>query len=105
MPSLTSFRSLQSRRAVSSRIAIRRSSMHSPWNGSLLFDTARHRQRLGLPVDYLRLNQWQERWVAEPDCRSSVTVWDAGRVVADGDPGSGAFGPLNRSPASTTSAR
>lgn len=38
----------------------------APWRGRLTFDISRHRTFLGLPADYPRLNQWPERWTAEP---------------------------------------
>ena len=37
-----------------------------PWTGRLVFDTARHRLHLGLPLNYPRLNEWPEWFVAEP---------------------------------------
>jgi hypothetical protein len=46
------------------------------WSGHLLFDTPRHVEHLGLPVDYPRLNAWQEWWVAEPDSQYAVTLPD-----------------------------
>jgi hypothetical protein len=36
------------------------------WQGRLVFDTPRHREHLGLPVDYPRLNAWPEWFVVEP---------------------------------------
>jgi hypothetical protein len=68
------------------------------WTGRLRFDTPRHRQHLGLPVDYPRLNQWHEWWVADPDRAYRLYLLDGsevdvgGRRLADGfelavDPG------------------
>ncbi len=36
-----------------------------PWRGKLLFDRPRHRDYMGLTVNYPRLNEWPEWWVAE----------------------------------------
>jgi hypothetical protein len=55
------------------------------WDGLLLFDTPRHQQYLRLAVDYPRLNQWQEWWVAEPGQRYSVTLPDSSTVDMSGD--------------------
>jgi len=38
-----------------------------PWQGTLLFDKARHRTNLHLPMDYPRLNQFPEWFVSGPD--------------------------------------
>jgi hypothetical protein len=46
------------------------------WQGRVVFDAPRHRLHLGLPVDYPRLNEWQEWWVAEPGRQYSVTLPD-----------------------------
>jgi hypothetical protein len=48
----------------------------TPWSGRLLFDTPRHRAHLGLEVDYPRLNEWQEWWVAEPGHQYTVSLAD-----------------------------
>ena len=37
------------------------------WQGKLLFDFKRHRENLHLPIDYPRINQFQEWFVAEPE--------------------------------------
>jgi hypothetical protein len=48
----------------------------TPWSGRLLFDTPRHRAHLGLGLDYPRLNEWQEWWIALPDRQYAVTLPD-----------------------------
>jgi hypothetical protein len=46
------------------------------WSGRLLFDTPRHRQNLGLDMDYPRLHEWQEWWGAEPGRQYVVSLSD-----------------------------
>lgn len=64
-----------------------------PWEGRLVFDTPRHRLYLRAPIDYPRLNEWPEWFVAEPE--HSYTVRDlttgaaadwAGETLAAGLP-------------------
>lgn len=43
------------------------------WNGRLFFDFPRHREILRLPVDYPRINQFPEWFVAEPDKKYRLT--------------------------------
>lgn len=45
-----------------------------PWRGKLLFDRPRHRLSLRLPLDYPRINQFPEWFVAEPGKRYEVAV-------------------------------
>jgi hypothetical protein len=60
------------------------------WQGRIVFDAPRHRLHLGLPVDYPRLNAWQEWWVAEPGRQYAVTLPDgtqhdfSGQQLLDG---------------------
>jgi hypothetical protein len=57
------------------------------WDGQLLFDSARHRRHLKLPVDYPRLNMWAEWFVVEPD--GQYRVEDSGGQLSgqyDGEP-------------------
>ncbi|MDP6849217.1 MAG: glycoside hydrolase family 88 protein, partial [Kiritimatiellia bacterium] len=49
-----------------------------PWKGTLLFDKARHRTNLNLPIDYPRLNQFPEWFVPEID-----TTYTIGEVSAE----------------------
>jgi hypothetical protein len=55
------------------------------WQGRVVFDTPRHRLHLGLPMDYPRLNQWQEWWVAEPGRHYAVTLPDGSQREISGD--------------------
>jgi hypothetical protein len=55
------------------------------WSGSLLLDTPRHQQHLGLPLDYPRLNQWQEWWTVSPGQQYDVMLPDASNTVMSGD--------------------
>jgi hypothetical protein len=56
------------------------------WQGVLLFDTPRHRQHVGLALDYPRLNQWPEWWTVEPTRRYAVDLPDGTRIEVDGAP-------------------
>ena len=56
-----------------------------PWAGRLLFDTPRHRDNLGLPLDYPRLNQWQQWWTVEPGQRYAVALPDGSGTDLNGD--------------------
>jgi hypothetical protein len=62
-------------------------SLHAeaPWQGRLLLDAPRHRAHLGLPADYPRLNQWPERWAADPARRYALAREDAPAEVVGGD--------------------
>jgi hypothetical protein len=54
------------------------------WRGMLLFDTPRHRQHVGLALDYPRLNQWPEWWTVDSAGRYAVTLPDGSRIDMDG---------------------
>ncbi|UCF32453.1 MAG: hypothetical protein JSV78_08960 [Phycisphaerales bacterium] len=63
----------------------------SPWEGSLRFDTPRHRTHMGLPLDWPRINQFPEWFVVEAD--EEYAVYDlhaegkasySGRQLAEG---------------------
>lgn len=43
-----------------------------PWVGRVIFDRARHRDNMKLPIDYPRINQFPEWFVAEPGKRYTV---------------------------------
>lgn len=47
-----------------------------PWTGKLVFDTARHKTQMHLPIDYPRINQFPEWFTADSD--SSYAVDGAG---------------------------
>ena len=38
---------------------------HQPWTGRLVFDHARHRTNMKLPMDYPRINQFPEWYTVE----------------------------------------
>lgn len=54
------------------------------WQGALLFDAPRHRQHIGLALDYPRLNQWPEWWTVEPNGWYAVTGPDGSQQIIDG---------------------
>jgi hypothetical protein len=54
------------------------------WRGHLRFDTPRHRQHLGLPDDYPRLNEWPEWYVVDPGRRYAVTLPDGSQPQIGG---------------------
>lgn len=43
-----------------------------PWSGRIIFDRARHREYMKLPIDYPRINQFPEWFVAEPARRYTI---------------------------------
>ncbi len=43
-----------------------------PWSGKLLFDKPRHKVQMGLPIDYPRINQFPEWFVARAERRYTV---------------------------------
>jgi hypothetical protein len=43
-----------------------------PWSGKLVYDKPRHKLQMGLPIDYPRINQFPEWFVAQPDRRYTV---------------------------------
>jgi hypothetical protein len=45
-----------------------------PWEGELLFDRPRHKQYLGIPTDYARLNQFPEWFTVEQGATYQVTI-------------------------------
>ena len=61
------------------------------WHGRMIFDAPRHRLHIGLPLNYPRLNEWPEWFVAEPERRYRVDdssqglqdIYD-GTVMMDG---------------------
>lgn len=57
-----------------------------PWSGRVIFDRARHRDYLKLPIDYPRINQFPEWFVAQPARRYAIRD-DAtgGETIASGD--------------------
>jgi hypothetical protein len=54
------------------------------WRGAVLFDTPRHKQHVGLRLDYPRLNQWPEWWTVDPARRYAVTMPDGTQLEIDG---------------------
>jgi len=54
------------------------------WRGTLLFDTPRHKQHVGLRLDYPRLNQWPEWWTVDQGRRYAVTMPDGTQLEIDG---------------------
>ena len=59
----------------------------SAWSGKLVFDQARHRQIMHLPIDYPRINQFQEWFTADPKIQYVVhqyKIGDAETQVYDG---------------------
>ncbi len=52
------------------------------WSGSLMVDTERHRDNLGLPSDYPRLNQWMEWFTATPNAAYTVSSNGVDRSVS-----------------------
>ena len=51
-----------------------------PWQGRLIFDRARHRAFMKLPIDYPRINQFPEWFVVEPG--RSYALHDGIREIA-----------------------
>ena len=47
-------------------------SAEKEWQGKLVFDFKRHANNLHLPIDYPRINQFPEWFVAEPEKSYSV---------------------------------
>jgi hypothetical protein len=52
------------------------------WNGSLLVDSERHRENLGLPSDYPRLNQWMEWYAVSPAAVYTISIDGFDRSVS-----------------------
>ncbi len=52
-----------------------------PWSGHLHFDYPRHKYHFNLPVNYPRLNEFPEWFVADQDRLYSVRIENAARVV------------------------
>ncbi len=48
-------------------------SAENTWEGKLVFDRERHKDILHLPVDYTRLNQFPEWFVAKPDLKYKIS--------------------------------
>jgi hypothetical protein len=44
------------------------------WEGKLTFDPPRHKQVLGLPIDYPRINQFPEWFTVEADKNYEVRI-------------------------------
>jgi hypothetical protein len=55
-----------------------------PWTGRLRFDRPRHRDRLHLPVDYPRINQFPEWFTVTSTARYDVRVGSSPAQVVDG---------------------
>jgi len=52
-----------------------------PWDGRLCFDHPRHRDNIGLTINYPRLNEWPEWWSVDSDAVYAVTVDGTTRYV------------------------
>lgn len=52
------------------------------WQGKLVFDHARSRDHVGLPLNYPRLNEWPEWWTAEPNSFYEVRTEKDSRTVS-----------------------
>ncbi len=55
-----------------------------PWTGKLRFDRVRHRDRLYLPFDYPRINQFPEWYPVDPTQNYEIRVGDDPAEVVDG---------------------
>lgn len=57
--------------------------MNSPadWEGLLFFDKARHTSAMGLPIDWPRINQFQEWFVVRPENKYTLIVNGESRVT------------------------
>lgn len=56
-----------------------------PWKGRLRFDSARHATVMKLPLDYPRINQFPEWFVAERDRNYKVRMYPAGEHSCQGE--------------------
>jgi hypothetical protein len=54
---------------------------HWPWEGRVIFDAARHRTVMQLPIDYPRINQFPEWFVVEADGRYELEIDGNARIV------------------------
>jgi len=52
-----------------------------PWEGRLCFDHPRHRDNMGLTINYPRLNEWPEWWSVDSDAVYAVTTEGTTRFV------------------------
>jgi hypothetical protein len=55
-------------------------SSESNWLGKIRFDSPRYRDKMHMPVDYPRINQYQQWFTVEPDQRYSVFFFQTGRT-------------------------
>lgn len=56
-----------------------------PWTGKIVFDRARHKEYLHLPVDYPRINQFPEWFTADSGTRYEVKIGDKTSIVEGRD--------------------
>jgi len=54
---------------------------HWPWKGEIIFDRARHLENFNLPVDYPRLNQFQEWFTVNKNSSYRLIVSDNGKEL------------------------
>lgn len=59
------------------RIAV---SCEDGWNGKIRFNTPRHSDRMNMPVDYPRINQFQQWYIPWKDKTYSVTFYPEGKT-------------------------
>ncbi len=52
-----------------------------PWSGRVVFDKPRHKENMHLPLDYPRINQFPEWFVAEPGAAYSLTDYGLGKTA------------------------
>jgi len=52
------------------------------WRGTLTFDKPRHRDHMGLPLNYPRLNEWPEWWPVDSGALYRVETDDGSRTLA-----------------------
>ncbi len=55
-----------------------------PWEGRLVFDRARHRDYLHLPLDYPRINQFPEWFTIAPEARFAIQALPGGTETIHG---------------------
>ncbi|MEW5900147.1 MAG: alpha/beta fold hydrolase, partial [Acidobacteriota bacterium] len=55
-----------------------------PWSGWLRFDRPRHRDRMHLPMDYPRINQFPEWFTASATARYEIKLEEAAPLVVEG---------------------
>ncbi len=59
-----------------------------PWKGKLIFDRPRHRESMGMPTDYARLNQFPGWYMVEQGAVYDVTIQQGDQSQTQTTPGS-----------------